>query len=328
MNLVLKINEIIKELGYDETPEVSVSNRPDISDYQYNGTFKLAKIMHKSPMVIADEIVSKLKDNDMFKEVSNVNGFINITLSDKSLIDYLNEIVNNFDINTFKINTDETIFLDYGGANVAKALHAGHLRSPNIGEALKRLCEAVGYKTISDVHYGDWGRPMGLIICEIKHRYPNLDFFNPNLDSYPKESPVTLEDLYTIYPLASAKAKEDEEYYMDDDLIDAINQYPEPFELVEPILEIIGTHPRVDFGMPGDLVHFLEQFYKHGYEELLVSSVRKNPTAHNIWMVHRCFNDVNNPKREMFAKLMKELKDDSSVSMDIKKEIDEFDWEI
>lgn len=212
MNLVLKINEIIKELGYDETPEVSVSNRPDISDYQYNGAFKLAKIMHKSPMVIADEIVCKLKDNDMFKEVSNVNGFINITLSDKSLIDYLNEIVNNFDINTFKINTDETIFLDYGGANVAKALHAGHLRSPNIGEALKRLCEAVGYKTISDVHYGDWGRPMGLIICEIKHRYPNLDFFNPNLDNYPKESPVTLEDLYDIYPLASAKAKEDEEY--------------------------------------------------------------------------------------------------------------------
>lgn len=212
MNLVLKINEIIKELGYDETPEVSVSNRPDISDYQYNGAFKLAKIMHKSPMVIANEIVCKLKDNDMFKEVSNVNGFINITLSDKSLIDYLNEIVNNFAINTFKINTDETIFLDYGGANVAKALHAGHLRSPNIGEALKRLCEAVGYKTISDVHYGDWGRPMGLIICEIKHRYPNLDFFNPNLDSYPKESPVTLEDLYDIYPLASAKAKEDEEY--------------------------------------------------------------------------------------------------------------------
>ena len=212
MNLVLKINEIIKELGYDEVPEVSVSNRPDISDYQYNGAFKLAKTMHKSPMVIADEIVSKLKDNDMFKEVSNVNGFINITLSDKALIDYLNEIVNNFDINTFKINTDETIFLDYGGANVAKALHAGHLRSPNIGEALKRLCEAVGYKTISDVHYGDWGRPMGLIICEIKHRYPDLDFFNPNLDSYPEESPVTLEDLYDIYPLASAKAKEDEDY--------------------------------------------------------------------------------------------------------------------
>ena len=122
-------------------------------------------------------------------------------------------------------------------------------------------------------------------------------------------------------------AAKDEEYYMDDDLIDAINEYPEPFELVEPILEIIGTHPTVDFGMPGDLVYFVELFYKHGYEELLVSSVRKNPTAHNIWMVYRCFNDVNNPKRDMFVKLMKKLKADSSVSTDIKKEIDEFDWE-
>ena len=136
---------------------------------------------------------------------------------------------------------------------------------------------------------------------------------------------MTKEEIITRLQNA---AKEDEEYYMDDDLIDAINEYPEPFELVEPILEIIGTHHMVDFGMPGDLVHFVELFYKQGYEELLVSSVRKNPTAHNIWMVHRCFNDVNNPKREMFVELMKELKDDSSVSMDIKKEIDEFDWEI
>ena len=99
-------------------------------------------------------------------------------------------------------------------------------------------------------------------------------------------------------------AKPYEEYYIEDDLIDAINQYPEPFELVEPILEIIATNPLVDFGMPGDLVHFVEQFYKHGYEELLISSVRKNQTPHNIWMVHRCYNDTENPKREMFAELM------------------------
>lgn len=135
---------------------------------------------------------------------------------------------------------------------------------------------------------------------------------------------MTKEEIITQLQNA---AKEDEAYYMDADLIDAINEHPEPFELVEPILEIIGTNPTVDFGMPGDLVHFVELFYKHGYEELLVSSVRKNPTAHNIWMVHRCFNDVNNPKRDMFVKLMKELKADSSVSTDIKKEIDEFDWE-
>ena len=101
-------------------------------------------------------------------------------------------------------------------------------------------------------------------------------------------------------------AKPYEEYYIEDDLIDAINQYPEPFELVEPILEIIATNPLVDFGMPGDLVHFVEQFYKHGYEELLISSVRKNPTPHNIWMVHRCYNDMKNPKREMFAELMRD----------------------
>lgn len=212
MNLVLKINEIIKSIGLDNNPEILISNRPDISDYQYNGAFKLAKELHKSPILIADEIVSKLCDNPLFKEVVNVNGFVNITLSDEALINYINEVIDNFDINTYKEKTNETIFLDYGGANVAKALHAGHLRSPNIGEALKRLCEAVGYKTISDIHYGDWGRPMGLIICEIKRRYPNLDFFNPNLDEYPTVSPVTLEDLYTIYPIASIKSKEDEDY--------------------------------------------------------------------------------------------------------------------
>lgn len=212
MNLILRINKIIKDIGYDDDPEVLVSNRPDLSDYQYNGAFKLAKVLHKSPMVIADEMVVKLRDNSLFKEVTNVNGFINISLSDDALVDYINEVINDFNVNTYKIDTDETIFLDYGGANVAKALHAGHLRSPNIGEALKRLCEAVGYKTISDIHYGDWGRPMGLIICEIKHRYPDLEFFDSSLDSYPDRCPVSLDDLYEIYPVASIKAKEDEDY--------------------------------------------------------------------------------------------------------------------
>ena len=211
MNIILEIEKILSDLGY-ENAKVTVSNRPDLGDYQFNGAFNLARVYHKSPVMIADEIVEKLKDNKNFKNVTNANGFVNLTLSDEFLVNYMNEVNNNFDINTYKIDTDETIFFFYFWANVAKALHAGHLRSPNIGEALKRLCEAVGYKTISDVHFGDWGRPMGLIICEIKHRYPNLDFFNPNLYSYPKESPVTLEDLYTIYPLASAKAKEDEEY--------------------------------------------------------------------------------------------------------------------
>lgn len=215
MNLILSLEKLIKELlvslGYDDEVSLLVSNRPDLGDYQYNGAFKLAKVYHKSPVIIADEIVNMLKDNKEFKSVTNAGGFVNITLSDDALVQYVNEVISDFSINTYKMEKCETVFFDYGGANIAKALHCGHLRSPNIGEAVKRLFNACGYKTISDVHYGDWGRPMGLIICEIYHRYPDLEFFK-DLDKYSEESPVSLEDLYEIYPAASAKAKEDESY--------------------------------------------------------------------------------------------------------------------
>ena len=217
MNLIIRLENLIKDvlakLSYEDDVKLIVSGRPELGDYQYNGAFSLAKNYHKSPILIADEIVSILKDNDNFVSVSNANGFINLKLSDKCLINYVNEVINDFNINTYHEKEEKTYFFDYGGANVAKALHAGHLRSPNIGEALKRLFNAVGYKTISDVHFGDWGRPMGLIICEIKHRYPNLCYFDENYDGeYPEKCPVTLEDLYEIYPFASIKAKEDESY--------------------------------------------------------------------------------------------------------------------
>ena len=207
------LKKILNELGYDDNVIINVSNRPDLGDYQYNGCMKLARLNNKNPREIADEIVVRLNETNFFKDVNIAGpGFINISLNDETLINYINEIINNFDINTYKIETDETIFLDYGGANVAKALHAGHLRSPNIGEAIKRLCEKVGYKTISDVHLGDWGRPMGLILCELYKRYPNLEFFNTNLETYPTTCPVTLDELNEIYPHASSRAKEDEEY--------------------------------------------------------------------------------------------------------------------
>ena len=217
MNIILKLEELIqkvlKELDYEDEVELIVSGRPDLGDYQYNGSFNLARKYHKNPIQIADEIVSKLKDFKEFKDVNNANGFINVSLSDDCLINYINEIGNNFDINTYHEKEKKTYFFDYGGANVAKALHTGHLRSPNIGEAIKRLFETVGYDTISDIHFGDWGRPMGLIICEIKHRYPDLPYFDPNYNGeYPQKSPVSLEDLYEIYPTASAKAKEDPDY--------------------------------------------------------------------------------------------------------------------
>ena len=218
MNIVLflekEFSNILKELGYSDVVQLNVSNRPDLGDYQYNGCMKLASIYKKNPRDIANEIVNKLLQTNYFSDVNVAGpGFINVTLGDDILVKYINLICKNFKINTFSIDTDEVIFFDYGGANVAKELHAGHLRSPNIGEAIKRLCEKVGYKTISDVHLGDWGRPMGLIICEISKRYPDLVFFDKNYDKeYPKECPITLDELNEIYPYASLKSKEDSDY--------------------------------------------------------------------------------------------------------------------
>jgi len=209
--LELNLKEVLEKLGYIDDVKLNVSNRPDLGDYQYNGAFKLARVYKKSPIQIADEIISVLSDNSNFKNISNANGFINFSLSDECLINYVNQVIDNFNINTYK-EEEKTIFLDYGGANVAKTLHAGHLRSANIGEALKRLCEAVGHKTISDVHLGDWGRPMGLIILEISKRYPNLPFFDKDYEGVYPECPVTLEELNEIYPYASNIAKENEEY--------------------------------------------------------------------------------------------------------------------
>ena len=206
--------DILKDLDLEDDVKLVQSNRPDLGDYQYNGCMKLAGIYKKNPRDIANMIVSKLEKTNYFKDVNIAGpGFINVTISDEVLIKYINEVNNDFSVNTYHIDTDETIFLDYGGANVAKALHAGHLRSPNIGEAIKRLSEAIGYKTISDVHLGDWGRPMGLIICEISKRYPDLPYFNKDyVGDYPSQCPVTIEELNQIYPYASSKAKEDNEY--------------------------------------------------------------------------------------------------------------------
>lgn len=208
------IKQVINDLGYNVS-EVSLipSSRKEFGDYQYNGVMNIAKELHQNPREIALLIVDKLKEN---KDLVNVNvqgpGFINISFSNEALISYLNEMNKNININ-YESDTKKTIFLDYGGANVAKTLHVGHLRSANIGEALKRLAEALGNKTISDVHLGDWGRPLGLVILEISKRQPNLCYFDDNYTGdYPEESPVTNEDLMEIYPTASIKAKEDEKY--------------------------------------------------------------------------------------------------------------------
>lgn len=207
------IKNILKNLGYDEEVQVVVSNRADLGDYQFNGCMQIAGKNHINPRELADKIAKELSQNSSY---SNINvagpGFINISYSDETLIDYMNEIHEHFDKNTYKTE-GKTIFLDYGGANIAKELHVGHLRSATHGEALKRLLNTCGYKTISDVHLGDWGRPMGLVMREIKNRMPDLPYFDPNYNGeYPKESPVTNEDLREIYPTASTKSKSDETY--------------------------------------------------------------------------------------------------------------------
>ena len=204
----------IKECGYDvEEVVLNISSRPEFGDYQYNGTMAMAKQFGKNPREIATEIVESIKKDNVYKDINIAGpGFINITFSDEQLIEHINDLNENINLN-YENNDPKMIFLDYGGANVAKALHVGHLRSANIGEALKRLIVAMGNKAMADTHLGDWGRPIGLVMTEIKHRMPDLPYFDENFEGeYPKESPVTNDDLMEIYPAASTKAKEDEDY--------------------------------------------------------------------------------------------------------------------
>ena len=213
----------INECGYEVNEVVlNVSSRPEFGDYQYNGVMSLAKEYHKNPREIANEIVEVIKKDDKYHDINVAGpGFINITFKDEELIEHINELNKNINLN-YENDNPKTIFMDYGGANVAKALHVGHLRSANIGEALKRLAVALGNKAIADAHLGDWGRPIGLVMLEIKKRHPELPYFDEEyLGEYPKYSPVTNDDLMELYPYASNKAKEDEEYMEEARLITA-----------------------------------------------------------------------------------------------------------
>lgn len=216
MSLVKELNKIMLEAfrnsGYDiEGDIIKWSDRPDLSQFQCNTALNKAKELKKSPKIIADEVVDVLKKNEIFKDVSVAGpGFININLKNEFLAQY---IENEFsDIILEKYNDKKKkIIVDYGGPNVAKPLHVGHLRPAIIGEGLKRLAKEMGNDVIGDVHLGDWGRQMGMIISEIKHRQPDLPYFDFDYKGeYPDESPVTIDDLNEIYPTATAKAKEDE----------------------------------------------------------------------------------------------------------------------
>lgn len=233
-----KVSNALSEAGYEADVVVNESNRRDLAEYQYNGAMNLAKKYGKNPQIIANELIEILKKDEFFKNVSVAGpGFVNMDISDNALIEFTNIKRECYP------KQNKLIFLDYGGANVAKSLHVGHLRSANIGEALTRLAKYMGYNTIGDTHLGDWGRPLGLVILEISKRQPDLPFFDPNFKGDYPEINLTNEDLEEIYPYASKKSKEDEEYLHEAQVMTKRLQDREPgiFNLWKEIMKISKT---------------------------------------------------------------------------------------
>lgn len=210
-----ELSAAFEKAGYDKKyAKVGVSNRPDLCQYQCNGALAAAKEYHKAPIQMANEVVEFLKDSESFKEIAaQAPGFINMSVSDRFLADYINKMAASETLGLDKAENPETIVIDYGGANVAKPLHVGHLRSAVIGESIKRTARYLGHKVIGDVHLGDWGLQIGLIITELKHRKPELVYFDESFEGeYPTEHPFTMSDLEEIYPYASGYSKEHPEY--------------------------------------------------------------------------------------------------------------------
>ena len=204
------LNNLCKNIGYDDKVTLSLTNRPDLGEYQINDAMKLAKIYHKSPLIIANEIKDEIKENSYFENVNVAgSGFINISLSNQFLIEFLNEIKDNI-LKNVNMQEKKKIVIDYGGANVAKSLHVGHLRSANIGEALNRLAKLVGHETIADVHLGDSGLQAGIVVMEIENMFPDLICFKKDYNGEDFKLPITKEDLKVIYPTGSIKTKENE----------------------------------------------------------------------------------------------------------------------
>ncbi|MCR5848145.1 MAG: arginine--tRNA ligase [Lachnospiraceae bacterium] len=214
--LLIKLgNEVakaFKEAGYDENlGKVTVSNRPDLCEYQCNGAMAGAKIYKKAPTMIANEVAEILKRSEVFSKTEVCPpGFINLNISDKYLCEYAGEMACSEKYGVDQPSEKKVFMVDYGGPNVAKPLHVGHLRSAVIGESIKRIIRYMGHEAIGDIHLGDWGLQMGLVIAAYKEAHPNLVFFDESYEGeYPQEAPFTVTDLEEIYPKASARSKED-----------------------------------------------------------------------------------------------------------------------
>ena len=210
-----KMGEAFAAAGYDAAlGRVTVSNRPDLCEYQCNGAMAGAKQYKKAPIMIANEVVEKLKGCDAFKEAEAVApGFLNLKLSEEFLVQYVKDMEADVKFGLDMPAHSQKIVIDYGGPNIAKPLHVGHIRSAAIGESIKRILRYCGHEVIGDVHLGDWGLQMGLVIAELQERQPDLVYFDKNYTGeYPAEAPFTIAELEEMYPTASARSKEDAEY--------------------------------------------------------------------------------------------------------------------
>ncbi len=210
-----KLKEAFVAAGYDEKfGKATISNRPDLCEYQCNGAMAAAKQYKTAPINIANAVVDALKDDAAFEKIEAVMpGFININISNEFLADYVNEEYHSEKLGCNVLEHPKKIVIDYGGANVAKPLHVGHLRPAVIGESIKRMFRYLGNEVIGDVHLGDWGLQMGLIITELQERKPDLVYFDETYTGeYPKEPPFTISELEEIYPCASGKSKENAEF--------------------------------------------------------------------------------------------------------------------
>ena len=219
------VADAFETAGYDSAlGKVTISNRPDLCEYQCNGAMAGARQYHKAPLEIAQSVAQVLDGCDAFEKVEAVRpGFLNLKLSAEYLSGYLAQMAVDERLGVPVTDNPKTIIIDYGGANVAKPLHVGHLRSAVIGESVKRILHFLGNETIGDVHLGDWGLQMGLIITELRCRKPDLPYFDPSFEGeYPKEAPFTISELEEIYPAASEKSKTDEAYKKE--ALEATNQ--------------------------------------------------------------------------------------------------------
>lgn len=215
VSILEQLNTIVGEVfAADNLPEalgqVTVSDRPDLGHFQCNGAMAAAKIAKKAPRQIAERIVDQLKQKPIFIDVSVAGpGFINLSLTNRYLSDCANTIASN-ERHADDLGKKQSIVIDFGGPNIAKPMHVGHLRSSIIGDCLQRVSRFLGHDVISDIHMGDWGKPIGMLITELELEQPDLPYFKADAEGpFPNDPPVTMADLERLYPQAAAACKAD-----------------------------------------------------------------------------------------------------------------------